>query len=45
MRRAGCPGKPVAARGHVNGRGLRRKAWEGWSEAEGLPDTLHANNQ
>ena len=35
--RAGCTGKPVAARGLVSGRGPRRQAWEGWSEAEGLP--------
>ena len=27
--------KPMAARGHVNGRGPR-EAWEGWSEAEGF---------
>ena len=41
--RAGCPGKPVAARGLVNGRGPRRQAWEGWSEAEGLQDNPPAN--
>ena len=35
--RAGCTGEPVAARGLVSGRGPRRTAWEGWSEAEGLP--------
>ena len=35
--RASCTGKPVAARGLVSGRGPRRTAWEGWSEAEGLP--------
>ena len=35
--RAGCTGEPVAARGLVSGRGPRRQAWEGWSEAEGLP--------
>ena len=40
--REGWPGKPVAARGLVNGRGPRRQAWEGWSEAEGLPATLTA---
>ena len=34
---AGCTGEPVAARGLVSGRGPRRMAWEGWSEAEGLP--------
>ena len=43
--RAGCPGKSVAARGLVNGRGPRRQAWEGWSEAEGLRGTLPANNK
>ena len=35
--RADGPGKPVAARGLVSGRGPRRQAWEGWSVAEGLP--------
>ena len=43
-RRAGWPGKPVAARGLVNGRGPRRQAWEGWSEAEGLPANLPADD-
>ena len=43
--RAGCPGKPVAARGLVNGRGPRRQAWEGWSEAEGLRGTMPANEE
>ena len=42
--RAGCPCKPVAARGLVNGRGPRRKAWEGRSEAKGLLGTLPAND-
>ena len=42
--RTGCPGKPVAARGLVNGRGPRRQAWGGWSEAEGLRGTLQAND-
>ena len=41
---AGWPGKPVAARGLVNGRGPRRQAWEGWSEAEGLPANLPADD-
>ena len=41
---AGWPGKPVAARGIVNGRGPRRQAWEGWSEAEGLPANLPADD-
>ena len=40
--RAGWSGKPVAARDLVNGRGPRRQAWEGRSEAEGLPGTLPA---
>ena len=35
--RASCTGEPVAARGPVSGRDPRRQAWEGWSEAEGLP--------
>ena len=43
-RRAGWPGKPVAARGLVNGRGPRRQAWEGWSEAVGLPANLPADD-
>ena len=42
--RVGCPGKPVAARGLVNGRDPRRQAWEGWSGAEGLQGTLPAND-
>ena len=33
----------MAARGLVNGRGPRRKAWEGWSEAEGLTANLPAD--
>ncbi|MBR5398157.1 MAG: hypothetical protein IK145_09950 [Bacteroidales bacterium] len=42
---AGSPAEPVAARGHVNGRGPRHQAWEGWSAAEGLQGTLTAGSR